>query len=394
MTFGKFQGSAPRCSSCFAPLLALGQHPEVAGSREADTGDHGQWRALLDAATIELCVRMMLDMAFCKCLGSGCLGSLRANRSASRCAIQRWASQYSLGRIAQVSQQGEILRNVSVLRFFEQQTANACQQSLALACWRSRSGAHLAQHGCALGWGPWPDLAGQKVAASLPYSLHSSRARHSRLWPAWELCSCLGFELAASSQALCSTCDTCSRHTAAPAASDQGEASAGRLLAQTKATAGTQAVCEALSAMQNSIYPTTGSASGQYRMLIQRPGSTGRFKGDFDNDSANNASMASLQPSFTGQYTSSEVLNVKASSAASGTEALTPAQLCAYLKAHNPGAQLDANTADEAEADSAAILHDSGHVPQLCARHGSPQARTLEVGMMHAPGPETRQQCR
>ena len=87
-------------------------------------------------------------------------------------------------------------------------------------------------------------------------------------------------------------------------------------------------------------FPATGgSSSGSYRLLIQRPDSTGVFSGDFNSNATSNGSVASLQPSFTGQYTNLEVLNVNATNSSSGNETLTPAQLCAYLKAQNPGAR-------------------------------------------------------
>ena len=92
--------------------------------------------------------------------------------------------------------------------------------------------------------------------------------------------------------------------------------------------------------VQGTTYPTTGGSSGSYRLLIQRPDSTGVFSGDFNH--GNSSAVASVQPSFTGQYTNLEVLNVNATNSSSGNETLTPAQLCAYLKAQNPGARLAA----------------------------------------------------
>ena len=89
--------------------------------------------------------------------------------------------------------------------------------------------------------------------------------------------------------------------------------------------------------MQATTFPTTGGSSSHYRLLIQRPDSTGVFSGDFTNSSTPKGTVASLQPSFTGQYTNLEVLNVNATNTSSGNETLTPAQLCAYLKAQNPG---------------------------------------------------------
>ena len=88
---------------------------------------------------------------------------------------------------------------------------------------------------------------------------------------------------------------------------------------------------------QDTTYPTTGGKKGAYRLLIQRPDSTGVFSGDFNTNSS--ASVASLQPSFTGQYTNLEVVDVNATNS-TGSASLTPAQLCAYLKAQNPGGQL------------------------------------------------------
>ena len=88
--------------------------------------------------------------------------------------------------------------------------------------------------------------------------------------------------------------------------------------------------------MQATTFPTTGGSSNNYRLLITRPDSTGVFSGDFNNGTA----VAAVQPSFTGQYTNLEVLNVNATNTTTGNETLTPAQLCAYLKAQNPGAAL------------------------------------------------------
>ena len=92
--------------------------------------------------------------------------------------------------------------------------------------------------------------------------------------------------------------------------------------------------------VQDTIYPTTGGTSGSYRLLIQRPVSTGVFSGDFGNsthgNSTSNSTVASLQPSFTGQYTNLEVVDVNATTS-TGSTSLTPAQLCAYLKSQNPG---------------------------------------------------------
>lgn len=90
--------------------------------------------------------------------------------------------------------------------------------------------------------------------------------------------------------------------------------------------------------LQAQLYPVKGSAPGAFRILIQRPDSTGVFSGDFTNKTSDSGAdnLASVKRSFAGEYVPLEVYDVDTSTG-NGTSDLSPAQLCAYLKEQNPG---------------------------------------------------------